>query len=136
MVLQSSLLFLLLAISAVIGTGYRALPPKDVYTAVLINESASPVTLLLEYQYQNCNNGLEMSTKIVSIPPNSYIKTPQETVDAGGYTTVKVLKSIKRVEILDDLSAPFSGVDSPQKNWQFIIDEDHIESVGHAYNVE
>ncbi|CAD2217993.1 hypothetical protein ADEAN_000547900 [Angomonas deanei] len=93
------------------------LPPTDVYSAVIANESGESVTVVVDYTIpEKPNEKLELV-----IPPNGTAKAPQKSVTIGSasFTGVIVSISIKGTAVASE--APFPGVNSPVKDYKVRI---------------
>jgi len=112
-----------------------ALPPRDVYSAVIVNAKGSSVQCQIKWsepkapitgsssQIENVETTEAMRIEHL----NSYI-APERRISMGSWTAGAVITKI----ICGDLSisAPFPGVNSPSKNWRFRVEKDRIVSVG------
>jgi len=98
--------------------------PRHVYSGTLTNSSEHDVDIEIEY------GGSDESHKEVvnaSVPKGGSHTIEGKTASTGEHEQNKVVQKItvKRPDgTTKELTAPFEGVTSPQKNWQFEIGED------------
>ncbi|CAF2424957.1 unnamed protein product [Rotaria sp. Silwood2] len=101
-------------------------PPKHVYSAILKNSSGQDVELEIEYMGSKPDH---RETIKINVPKNGSHKIVEKTVQSDGCEQRKVLQKITvqyQNGTKQELKAPFEGVISPQQNWRFEIDHDHI----------
>ncbi|CAF1576285.1 unnamed protein product [Didymodactylos carnosus] len=102
--------------------------PGHVYSATLRNSSDEDVSVEIQYAGSEDSHGETVEAKIASGAEHA---VDEKEVSTGTHQQRKYVKKVtvkKQDGTTKVLEAPFEGVTSPQKNWQFVIDNDGIKS--------
>lgn len=100
------------------------LPPKDVYSAIISNESGKEVTVSVTYT--NGINNTEENLELV-IPAGGKATAGRRSFERGSATFVIVISAVHVKGAHAKLQAPFPGVTSPVVDYKFTIKEESGE---------
>ena len=115
-----------LSMVAIAAATMGALPPKVVYSATIRNRLDSPIRC--HVVWATPSEQLEAG-KSFTIMDGERHHVPEKLVDMGTWEGAAVIDKIDCGKNLV-LEAPFDGVSSPQRDWQFTITTQGIVSVG------
>lgn len=98
----------------------KMLPPKDVYSAVIHNQTGAEVTVHVTY-----TNGMENTTSqhTITVPAGGQATAEQRTFTQGSAEFTTAITAVQVEGAPAKLTAPFAQVDSPTKDYPIHIVE-------------
>lgn len=100
-----------------------ALPPKDVYSAVIINAQDSPIDCQVIW---NKPDGNAFESNLFSIDEKMQHIVKEHVHQMDTWEARAAIEEIRCGQL--SLKAPFEGVNSPRVNWHFTVTANEIIS--------
>lgn len=104
-----------------------ALPPRDVYSGKIVNESGKQVTCSISWS--KIENQPLRNQKF-DLGHTQWFSAREQVFSMGTWEARAAIEEIRCGTMF--LRAPFDKVHGPTENWKFVITANGIESVGSA----
>lgn len=96
------------------------LPPRDVYSVIIHNQTGKDVTVHVTYTNEMENTS---SQQAITVPAGGQAAAEQRTFTQGTATFTTTITSVQVEGAPANLTAPFPQVDSPTKDYPIHIVE-------------
>lgn len=122
-----SLLFLTVVGLICASVCHTALPPRDVYSATVVNESGKPLSCFVSWSKIEHQ---PLRSQKFDLGHAQSFSAREQVFSMGTWEARAAIEKIQCGVMV--LQAPFDNVHGPSENWRFVITASGIKSVGSA----